>query len=85
MKHKMFLTVAALVLLFFSAFKTEAQVGFSELDPNILWVADCEETIHFTDQYLMKSIPTHKNFKSEVEFIIPERLTNGIRPLATGE
>jgi WD40 repeat protein len=36
----MYFTVVALVLLFLSAFKMEAQVGLSELDPNILWVAD---------------------------------------------
>ena len=40
MIRNLFLMVAALVLLFLSAFKLEAQVGFSELDPNILWVAD---------------------------------------------
>ena len=36
----MFLIVAAMVLLFLSAFNMKAQVGFNELDPNILWVAD---------------------------------------------
>jgi WD40 repeat protein len=40
MKQKMFLIAAALVLLFTSAFNMKAQVGFNELDPNILWVAD---------------------------------------------
>ena len=40
MKHKIFLIVVALVLLFFSAFNMKAQVRFNELDPNILWVAD---------------------------------------------
>jgi len=40
MKHKMFLIATALVLLFLSAFNMKAQVGFNELDPNILWVAD---------------------------------------------
>ncbi|GAB1371281.1 hypothetical protein MASR1M45_13430 [Candidatus Kapaibacterium sp.] len=40
MKRCLFLTVVALVLLFTSAFNMKAQVGFNELDPNILWVAD---------------------------------------------
>ncbi|WP_295337494.1 T9SS type A sorting domain-containing protein, partial [Flavobacterium sp.] len=40
MKRKMFLIVVALVLLVTSAFNMKAQVGFNELDPNILWVAD---------------------------------------------
>ncbi len=40
MKRCLFFTVAALVLLITSAFNMKAQVGFNELDPNILWVAD---------------------------------------------